>query len=158
MTHLIFYDKNNNELHKLNIEYIIHNCTDIYNFLKEYIYNFISKEYSNFDDVINYIDRYISNIKSNNINNINNTYNTYNINYTILDELIYTKNYTEIQKFYNNEIIRINKIMECENISDNISDNIKIEENKILINKLLQIKILFEDYNCDKNYYVILLI
>jgi hypothetical protein len=131
MDKLIFYDKVGIELKNIDISYIRDNCTDIYYFLQEK---------NDFTYCIEYIQTYIDNIKIN-------LDIKYNIDFDKIYRLIESNRYIDLKKFYTGEINRINSLLENKNIS---------EDNKILINKLEQIKYSFEEFNSNSgNYYII---
>lgn len=145
--YLIFYDEYDIELKKIDISNLKNNCFDVYYFLtKKHIFSYC----------INYIQSHINNIKSN--SNVKNIYNTYNANVDLMDDLIATKKYVELKNFYLEEINKLNKILENNNTNISIN-NFMLEDDKILINKLEQIKYSFMEFNSNfGNYYIILLI
>jgi hypothetical protein len=148
--YLIFYDENNIELKKIDISELKNNCFDVYYFLtQKHIFSYC----------INYIQSHINNIKSNiNSQNIYNRNNIYNVNVDLMDDLIATKKYVELKNFYLEEINKLNKILENNNTNISIND-LMLENDKILINKLEQIKYSFMEFNSNfGNYYIILLI
>jgi hypothetical protein len=64
----------------------------------------------------------------------------------------------ELKNFYLEEINKLNKILENNNTNISIND-LMLENDKILINKLEQIKYSFMEFNSNfGNYYIILLI
>ena len=138
MDYLIFYNKFKTILKKIDISYIRDNCTYIYYFLKEQ---------NDFTYCIEYIQSHINNIE----NNINIEYTA---DVDTMDDLIATKQYIELKKFYLDEI---NKLTSVLNNSDNIYvDNNMTEDDKILTNKLKEIKYSFEEFNSNsENYYII---
>ena len=138
MDYITFYDKFKTILKKIDISYIRDNCTDIYYFLKEK---------NDFTYCIEYIQSYINNIE-------NNTDIEYKADVDTMDDLIATKQYIELKKFYLDEI---NKLTSLLNNIDNIYvNNTMTEDDKILTNKLKEIKYSFEDFNSNfENYYII---
>lgn len=135
---ITFYDKYKTILKKIDISYIRDNCTDIYYFLKEK---------NDFTYCIEYIQSYINNIE-------NNTDIEYKADVDLMDDLIATKQYIELKKFYLDEINKLTSIL---NNNDNIyANNNMSEDDKILTNKLKEIKYSFEEFNSNsENYYII---
>jgi hypothetical protein len=138
MDYLTFYNKFKTKLKKINISYIRDNCTDIYYFFKEQ---------NDFTYCIEYIQSHINNIK-------NSVEIEYKVDTDTMDDLIATKQYIELKKFYLDEI---NKLTSVLNNNDNIYvDNNMTEDDKILTNKLKEIKYSFEEFNSNcENYYII---
>jgi hypothetical protein len=149
--HLIFYDLSLYELKKINITFIHQNIFEVY----EYLENFYVDKKNDIDDDIDNSNRfeYIVNFLENKIYNLENN-DIYNVDYDKLDDLIYTKNYKNLKEFYLKEINKLNKIIN-QNLENN--ENIKNDErNKIIINKLKELKYIFQEYSEKNIYYKII--